>query len=249
MASNGLVANPSKTTLLILNHKSDEPVSIKIGTDVVKQEVDAKLLGVQISENQKWSKQITRTGGVISALNQRNFLIRRLSNHINKSQLEKVADSIWTSKMRYGLQLYGPVRKLIEDPQNGDMEKLQIAQNNLMRTLENVRVKDKVSIKSLLEKTKMLSVNQTMAQIKLTEMWKSKNMNKYPLKPEIIQPITNGATTRNATAEKFKINATPNTFIGDATRLWNNAPHSVTNAINIIAAKKGVKVYCATLPI
>ena len=124
MASNGLVANPSKTTLLILNHKSDEPVSIKIGTDVVKQEVDAKLLGVQISENQKWSKQITRTGGVISALNQRNFLIRRLSNHINKSQLEKVADSIWTSKMRYGLQLYGPVRKLIEDPQNGDMEKL-----------------------------------------------------------------------------------------------------------------------------
>ena len=54
------------------------------------------------------------------------------------------------------------------------MEKLQIAQNNMLRTLENVKIKDKVSIKSLLNKNQMLSVNQTVAQIKLTEMWKCK---------------------------------------------------------------------------
>ena len=103
-------------------------------------------------------------------------MIRRLSNHVNKTQLKKVADSIWTSKLRYGLQLYGPTRKSNTDSQSTELDKLQIAQNNMMRTLENVRVKDKVSVKSLLEKNKMLSVNQTMAQIKLTEMWKCKNM-------------------------------------------------------------------------
>ena len=140
MASNDLVANPSKTTLMILNYKSDEPVSIKIGDSTIYQDTDAKLLGVNISENQKWTKQISGTNGVISALNQRNYLIRRLANHVNKEQLKKVADSIWTSKLRYGLQLYGPVRKSNLDPQSCELEKLQIAQNNMLRNLENVRV-------------------------------------------------------------------------------------------------------------
>ena len=91
---------------MILNYKSDEPVSIKIGDSTIYQDTDAKLLGVNISENQKWTKQISGTSGVISSLNQRNYLIRRLKNHLNKEQLKKVADSIWTSKLRYGLQLY-----------------------------------------------------------------------------------------------------------------------------------------------
>ena len=204
---------------------------------------------MKICQNQKWNKQITGIGGVIPALNQRNYLIRRLSNHLDKPQLKKVADSIWTSKLRYGLQLYGPVRKNNSDPQMADFEKLQIAQNNMLRTLEKVKVSDKVSIKYLLDKTQMLSVNQTLAHIKLTEMWKSKNNERYPIKPAIVQPTINGTFTRSATAEKFKINGTPNTFIGDATRLWNIAPDSVTNAKSIQTAKKSVKMYCRTFPI
>ena len=63
-----------------------------------------------------------------------------------------------------------------------ELKKLQIAQNNMLRTLENVRIKDRVSIKSLLKKNKMLSVNQTNAQIKLLEMWKSVHHPNYPNK-------------------------------------------------------------------
>ena len=163
--------------------------------------------------------------------------------------MKKIADSIWTSKLRYGLQLYGPVRQQISDPQSILMEKLQIAQNNMLRTLEKVRVKDKVSIKSLLEKNNMLSVNQTVAQIKLTEMWKCKNVDSYPLHPPIVNPTENGISTRNATSEKFQITSTPCTFIGDATRLWNQAHMSIINSKNISAMKKSVKMYCSTLPI
>ena len=164
-------------------------------------------------------------------------------------QLKKVADSIWTSKLRYGLQLYGQVRKSNLDPQSCELKKLQIAQNNMLRNLENVRVKDKVSIKSLLDKNQMLSVNQTMAQIKLTEMWKSKNILSCPLHPPTIQPILNGATTRSASSEKFIINCTPNTFIGDANRIWNQAPKAITKANSIKTAKTNVKLFCSSLPI
>ena len=60
MASNGLVANAKKTTFIILNDKSKPtiPQSINVGTDKVQQENHAKLLGVTIDDDQKWSSQI-----------------------------------------------------------------------------------------------------------------------------------------------------------------------------------------------
>ena len=43
--------------------------------------------------------------------------IKRLSNHISKDRLERVADSLYMSKIRYGVQLYGNVRMNEEDPE------------------------------------------------------------------------------------------------------------------------------------
>ena len=138
MASNGLVANPSKTTLMILNSKEKIPTEIRIGNAIVKQESSAKLLGVKIDESQKWKTQSSGKWGILSALIQRLYLINRLKNQVSKPQLRKIADSIWTSKMRYGLQLYGEVRINVEAKLTLELEKLQIAQNNLLRSLENV---------------------------------------------------------------------------------------------------------------
>ena len=68
MASNGLVANPPKTTFMVLNNnrkKEDIPLEINIGNAKVTQESSAKLLGIQIEENQNWNEQVNGTGGVI----------------------------------------------------------------------------------------------------------------------------------------------------------------------------------------
>ena len=55
------------------------------------------------------------------------------------------------------------------------MSQLQKSQNKLLRFLNNSRISDKISTKSMLEKHNMLAVNQINAQIKLTEMWKALN--------------------------------------------------------------------------
>ena len=49
----------------------------------------------------------------------------------------------------------------------------------------------------------MLSVNQTAAQIKLTEMWKCKNKPDYPLNPPKMERTENGTATRSVTTEKL----------------------------------------------
>ena len=57
---------------------SDIPIEITVGNQTIKKEASAKLLGVQINEKEDWQTQIFEKGGVISCLNQRLFLIKRL---------------------------------------------------------------------------------------------------------------------------------------------------------------------------
>ena len=75
----------------------------------------------------------------------------------------------------------------------------------------------------MLDSQKMLSVNQMQAQIKIMEMWKSKNVKIYLLKITIKKQTDSGIITRGATHEQFRMNQTPKICIGDATRLWNKA--------------------------
>ena len=82
-----------------------------------------------------------------------------------------VVDGLCTSKIRYWLQLYGIVRKSILDPVSSDIKAIQLAQNKILRYLNGIKLLDKVSTATLLEKSNMLSVNQL--KIKLLEIWKS----------------------------------------------------------------------------
>ena len=93
-------------------------VVIKVGNSYIKQENSAKLLGVMFNDRQNWSTQIRGQNGVVSNLNKRLFAIKRLKNHINKTSLSKVNDGLFTSKINYGVQLYGKVRLTQECPKS-----------------------------------------------------------------------------------------------------------------------------------
>ena len=92
MASNGLIANANKTSLVILNLKKKDvvpnnPLQISIGNATVSQVSEAKLLGIKFNQKQNWNSQIQGTGGVVSSLNKRLFVIKRLKNHVGISSL------------------------------------------------------------------------------------------------------------------------------------------------------------------
>ena len=86
-------------------------------------------MGITFNEKQDWKSHLYGKGGLTSALNMRLFALKRLKNHIGQKALKKVADGIFTSKLRYGLQLFGKVRRNIEDPINEDISALQKLQN------------------------------------------------------------------------------------------------------------------------
>ena len=254
MASNGLVANPKKTALVFINLKHQEnPITIKIGGEEITQEKSAKLLGITFDDDLKWNSQIHGKGGLVSSLNQRLFGIRRLKNTLKYDGLIKVADSLFTSKLRYGLQLMGQVRWKTDDVQTGLLETIQKSQNKLLRFLNNTQIKDKVSNVSMLKKHKMLSVNQLNAQIKLTEIWKALADEDHPFK--ISKPAVDEEERVSRAQRAGIINSTAfskvtkDTFINDSIKAWNNAPQELKNNWCLSGAKTLIKKFVMTLPV
>ena len=88
MASNGLVANPSKTEFMITNGKNKHVKrTVKVGESVITESKSAKLLGITMDKDQKWSSHFTGKNGLIPALTSGMFTIRRLANQIPRQKL------------------------------------------------------------------------------------------------------------------------------------------------------------------
>ena len=97
MASNGLIANPSKTVFMILNNRSSQEeigLEIKVGREIIKESDHTKLLGVDIQNTQKWDIHVKN---LTNSLNYRLFQIRRIKSQIPKEHLMKVVHSIFNS--------------------------------------------------------------------------------------------------------------------------------------------------------
>ena len=86
MASNGLVANASKTVFMILNMTKTECESelakeVLIDGARVERSKATKLLGVTIDDKHNWMEHFSSTNGLVNALNKRTLSIRRIKRN------------------------------------------------------------------------------------------------------------------------------------------------------------------------
>ena len=160
---------------------------------------------------------------------------------------------IYTSKIRYGLQLIGKVRTEVHESSQSDLNALQKTQNRLIRLLSGTKLSNKISTGSLLKNLKMLSVNQLNAQIKLTEIWKAVNNENHPISVKKSTLIQGERELRSKfdgkLIESGFSNLAKDSFLSDAIRLWNKAPDAITKCSSIYSVKKEIKVFVKTLPI
>ena len=69
-----------------------------------------------------------------------------------------IVHSLWVSKLRYGLQLCTKLMQQDEDRKSAAMKSLQLTQNRS-------RIRDRVSVSSMLTYFDLLSINQLANQI------------------------------------------------------------------------------------
>ena len=135
-------------------------------------------------------------------------------------------------KFQYNVFVFGPLRAINKlrnvileifdtpisvTPLCPILDDIQLNQNRILRMLSNKKVSDKISIATLLKENNMSSVNQTMAQIKISEMWKANHIENYPIKVETVNRSENSRVTRAITNNILKESAKSNvTIINDA---------------------------------
>ena len=98
--------------LLVITLECDKQlaeIGIPIGGITVKPENQTKLLGMSIENTQGWNEHFKGPNGLISSVNKRTFTIRRIKMQIPPKNTMRVVQSIWMSKLRYGLQLCNKV--------------------------------------------------------------------------------------------------------------------------------------------
>ena len=105
----------------------------------------------------------------------------------------------------------------------------------------------------MLEKHNMLSINQLIAQMKLTEIWKAVKDENHPFKIKVKTINQEEITTRGQVSGYIKSNAKSNvtqkTFINDSIKAWNLAPNELKTTVTINGAKAAIKKFVKTLPI
>ena len=151
-----------------------------------------------------------------------------------------------------GLQLFGKVRLNELDPIETLLESLQIAQNKFARFVHGSNLMDRINTKLIFKETNLLSVNQLNAQIKLTEVWKSQNVDSYPIQWTKREEVIKRSGLKSSNKPDLVINGTSliqsNSFINDAARVWNTAPQAIKECKSIGTVKKLIRKYIVNLP-
>ena len=146
----------------------------------------------------------------------------------------------------------GKVRMNETDPMNSLLKKVQVTQNKFARFMAGKSLLDKVNTEQIFQDTKILSVNQLNAQIKLQEVWKAKNNINYPTQ-WANDPKQVDARTRSVQKESLivpgKSLKMQSTLYSDAANVWNKAPDTIKNARTLLSAKREIKKFIITLPI
>ena len=120
-----------------------------------------KVLGLHINADFQWT---THVDNLSIELKKRTGILRRIRNRVPKEKINMIAEAIFNSLLRYGVAVFlKPVydeedlkaRKL---PKNTNT--LQTLQNSMIRVIYGLKIQNRVNMKNVREKIKMMSVNQ-----------------------------------------------------------------------------------------
>jgi len=234
MASNSLVANESKTTFMVLSNRKrdhvDNPLALKVGTSVITEVKEQKLLGVHFTSDLKWSRHIS---SIIEKIQYRLYILKHLSRLLPRSALIIASEGLIMSNIRYCLPLFGRSRLNDSDPLPSEQSKLQVIQNHMLRTIYALKIKDKHNMNKLRKEKGAMSINQITCQASTIEFRKALLCDTLPYTLDMIDVNRSSNYNTRSLSQgllrplKCRLATFSNSFPAQAIRLWNKIPDSL----------------------
>lgn len=226
-SSNNLVINTEKTAFICKGEKG--PTELQVGKDKVMSEKDTVLLGMTVSANLKWMEH---TKKIKSSLKGALGALIGIRQKVPKYTLREIAEALFSSHLRSGIQVYCTPKLRREDDSNAILKTLTVMQNNMMRIVLGYKLKDRVSNERLRKELKMMSVNQLCTYHILVETYSilKNNTSEYIRKVLTQQPGVHAFTTRSRETQNVKVPVNEgqnNNFVYYAAALWNMLPEEI----------------------
>ena len=244
-----MVANPGKFSLMVFSKKTNsEKMEININNTLIMEKEHSKLLGVVIRNDLSWKEDIENT---IKEAKYRNLKLRQAQRYFNTETLRVLGHGLVMSKLCSNLPAYGYsyLRVQDSDPKNILITKMQVEQNEMMRTVLKVKRTDKISTKEMLKTLKMKSINQTIAKDVLLETWKTKEFKIEDMYSRLNQKRGDGRMTRGTKNPIRTLTRDPSSFPCIAEKLWNSCPEKIRKSNILDIVKKEIGEFVVSFPI
>jgi hypothetical protein len=234
-------------------------VSVVVDGKKVKAEDTIELLGVSFDR-----KLTTKphAKAMLVATKQRAAVIARLVNHIPRGRyLRQLAMGLVNGKLCHALAAYATPRVPAPAP-GGEAEttstiyhQIQVAYNRVARSINGVKIRDRVSIPDLLERAGIPSMNGRVINAIATETWNcrhssdSGNGAKNFVGAVIFDTGAAVKTTRAASAGTATVPLRgKDTFVSNGARTWN-ASEALGEVSTKTAARLAAKNLAARAPL
>ena len=201
-SDNGMVCSGDKTKLLIMSTKelrqsrlttTNQSIEIKVCGRTVSESRSERLLGLTIKNDLSWSAHLYGNGlsgkdktiGLVTQLSQRIGILRKIKPFTRQKQFNSILNGMFTSKMTYGIQVFGNVwglRNLDDETRRyssftkEDNRRLQVIQNQVLRMKTGLGRDTPTHI--LTGESKELSVQQLTAYHTLMTVFKAVRLGK-----------------------------------------------------------------------
>ena len=263
---NMLVCSGKKTKLLIIGTKElrkskltnqNKVIKIRVAGHEVEETRSERLLGLVINNSLTWENHLHGNDehkGLITKLQQRAGIIKKLSFVMPKGRLIIFAEGIFFSLLNYCIEVYGNVWGLggydetvrhSSAFRKEDNAKLQVLVNKVLRALTGL---DNDTPSAILASTSgQLSVHQRTALFTLTSVYKSLQTKEpaysYESFNNSLLSNQDGHHQANCKKIQYKLSLSRCGYYYRGSRLFNKLPVSLVNTTKLKDFKKNAKVW------
>ena len=219
MEATRLKANPSKTSFIMFGSQNELP--FQVGTTMVEESKDIEFLGINFTKRLTWKKQLDRMEG---ELRKRIGVLYRPAWHLPRKIVIDMINPIFTSKLRYALELLVDTSKPNQDMA---IHRFHSLHRLAMKASLGINRLKEISDQALWDQTGQKSVIH-IANVAIARLaWKcSKNWHEHPLTRNLIEEHTNARPIRQ-NLRVFLPQKVKGSIIHSLVETWEQLPKEI----------------------
>lgn len=233
MKASRLSANPTKTRFLMFGRSSEEP--LLVGNSLITESKAEPLLGFAIAKDLSWKYHLDN---LVSELRKRIGILRRLAWLWPKKVVLKMIEPIFTSKLRYGIELTTDVL----DPKDPVLDKLCSLHRSAIKAVLKLPQREHMDYNKLLAMAGQDSIKDIAFRAATNLAWAcGQDWQEHALTKGRITAHQGRKVTRQATMRSYPPQPVKKSIVTRIIEIWEGMPQHIKEEENRAKVRKLIR--------